>query len=88
MAVIWVLTEHINVENSRLHAGLEPIKAICSDLYSEVELDNLCGMGIENRAICRAIGLKFAGSSEMICTNNLINAIEKILKLRFKYDRA
>jgi hypothetical protein len=28
-----------------------------SDLHPEVELDQLSGMGIENRVICRAIGL-------------------------------
>ena len=57
MAVIRVLTEHINVKNSRLHAGLEPVKAFCSDLCSEVELDHLSGIGIENRVISRAIDL-------------------------------
>jgi len=27
LAVIWVLTEHITVKNSRLQAGLEPVGA-------------------------------------------------------------
>jgi hypothetical protein len=37
--------------------GLEPVMAFYSDLDSEVELGYLSGLGSENRAICRAIGL-------------------------------
>ena len=32
-----------------------------SDLHPELELDHLSGMGIENRAIYRAIGLQLEG---------------------------
>ena len=44
-------------ESSDLHAGLEPIKAFCSDLRLGLELDQFNSIGIENRVICRAIGL-------------------------------
>ena len=48
-------------ESSDLHAGLEPIKAFCSDLDSAVEVDQLNSPGIENRGIPHAIGLQFVG---------------------------
>lgn len=37
------------------------------DLDSAVELDLLSGIGIENRAIRRAIGLQFVGCCSTIC---------------------
>ena len=57
LAVIRVLTEHINVEKLRPGLGLELVTAFCSDLDRAVELDDLRSPGIENRVICRAIGL-------------------------------
>ena len=47
-------------------AGLEPIKVFCTVLSSAVELDALSSPGIENRVICRAIGLQFVGWWETI----------------------
>jgi len=55
--MLLVLTEHISVKNSMPDAGLEPVKAFCSDLHSEVELDHLRSLEIKNRVICRAISL-------------------------------
>ena len=78
----------MHAKSYALVVGLEPVRENCSSLHLVLELGDLRSLESDNRVIARAIGLKFAGSSEMICTNNLINAIEKILKLRFKYDRA
>ena len=57
---------HFGQGNSRSGAGLEPVMAFCLDLDSEVELDHLRGLGSENRAIPRAIGLQFVGWWETI----------------------